>query len=145
MSTKPETTFSKNVNKYVNCYYMKNNNPYLGGIPDFWYSGSYTDLWAEYKYLSVSKPNTTVVPGLSPLQLRWIKGRITEGRNIWVIVGIKTGGVIYSEIDEMEFGIDPIEFMQRLVARQQLAGAINEYVNRTVHGADDSQLSLFSG
>ena len=76
-------------------YRMKNNNPYLGGIPDVWYSGNFQSLWVEYKYVPVAKPTFPVVPALSAQQLHWILERKKEGRNVWVIVGCKSGGIIF--------------------------------------------------
>lgn len=103
---------------------MKNHNAYVGGIPDCWYSGSVDDLWIEYKYLPINKPNATVVPNLSQQQLYWIRNRLEEGRNVWVIVGYKPGGVIYRDYTEMEKGIPPDVFLQRSMTRKDLAKEI---------------------
>lgn len=80
------------------------NNPYNSGTADVWYSGRRADLWVEYKFLKEGK--IPVRPGtlidlvtkqryLSALQLDWLEGRHAEGRNVWVIVGCKDGGVVW--------------------------------------------------
>lgn len=129
MSRKPESTFIASIHKHIPSvtYRMKNHNAYVAGIADVWYSARARDLWIEYKFLAIKTPRIHVVPNLSFQQLRWIKGRRTEGRNVWVIVGIKTGGVIYRDIDEMELGIAPEEFMDRLLSRKALAAEIHAF------------------
>ncbi len=64
---------------------MKNNNPYLSGVADVWYSGSAGDLWVEYKFLVIPKRDTTVVnlvqgkdPMISRLQQQWLEARFME-------------------------------------------------------------------
>ena len=106
---------------------MKNHNEFIGGIPDVWYSGNRDDLWAEYKYLSISKPRITVVPDLSPKQLHWITSRRAEGRNIWVIVGYKLGGVIYTDLDDIRDGILPDDFIARTISRKEIAEQIGVF------------------
>ena len=106
---------------------MKNNNPYVGGIPDCWYSGSRRDLWIEYKYLAVKIPKAKVVPDLSKLQLRWLNARHAEGRNVLVIVGFKDGGVKFNTPEEWENGLDPCLFLERAASRKDLATYISNY------------------
>ena len=108
-------------------YRMKNHNAYVGGIPDCWYSNNASDLWVEYKYIPVSKPRKAVIPDLSELQIRWISDRFLEGRDVWVIVGCKAGGVVYTDIHEMLNGIEPDIFMQRIQTRKELTNAIYEH------------------
>jgi hypothetical protein len=129
MARKPESQFISGVHKYLvrSVYRMKNHNAYVGGIPDCWYSAMAHDLWVEYKYIPVSKPRIIVKPDLSELQVRWISARYLEGRDVWVIVGCKAGGVIYTDINEMLIGIPPVDFMQRIQTRKQLASAIDEH------------------
>ena len=106
---------------------MKNHNDYIGGIPDVWYSGTRNDLWVEYKYLSISQPRITVVPDLSPKQLHWITCRQAEGRNVWVIVGYKNGGVIYTELDDIKYGLHPEVFISWTLSRPELAERIGDF------------------
>ena len=97
MSTKPETTFYTSVHKHLptELYRMKTHNPFIGGVPDMWYSGQTGDLWVEYKFIMLPKRDTTVIrPDLSGLQSDWLRERYGEGRNVAVIVGCKDGGVV---------------------------------------------------
>jgi len=129
MARKPESQFISGVHKYLvhSVYRMKNHNAYVGGIPDCWYSGNKADLWVEYKYIPVSKPRKIVIPDLSALQVRWIADRFLEGRDTWVIVGCKQGGVIYTDLNEMLAGIPPNAFISRIQTRKELANAIYEH------------------
>ena len=130
MARKPENQFITSVHKHLppsQLYRMKNNNPYVGGIPDVWYSGSPHDLWVEYKYLPVATPRADVVPDLSKQQYDWIKNRRAEGRSVWVIVGSKSGGVIFTDLDEMREGISAYEYLDRLVDRKTLMETIHKY------------------
>lgn len=133
MARKPESQFISGVHKHLvhSVYRMKNHNAYVGGIPDCWYSGNKNDLWIEYKYIPVSKPRIIVKPDLSPLQVRWISKRYLEGRDTWVIVGCKAGGVVYIDLDEMLAGLPPDVFMQRIQTRKELANAIYEHCSIT--------------
>ena len=106
---------------------MKNHNEYVGGIPDVWYSGNLNDLWVEYKYLPISKPRKPVIPNLSPKQLHWIKCRRQEGRNVWVIIGYKLGGVILTDVDLMERGVGPDYFLANTLSRKELADTIARF------------------
>lgn len=127
MSIKPENQFIQGVHKYLhpNLYSMKNHNVYVGGVPDVWYSGDARDLWIEYKFKRIGKPTKVITPDLSPMQARWIDQRQQEGRVIWVILGISSGGVIYEMMHEMIHGLSPIQFMARLLSRRDLAEMIS--------------------
>lgn len=129
MPIKPENQFIKGVHTHLNrrVYRMKNYNPYVAGVPDTWYSGNIKDLWVEYKYIPVSRPTKRVVPDLSQQQRRWISARIAEGRDVWVIVGCKTGGVIYRSVKEMTSGLNPDEFLSKLLERKVLAEQIYSF------------------
>ena len=132
MPRKPETNFTNGIHRYlpVAVYRMKNHNEYVGGIPDVWYSGNHRDLWVEYKYIPISKPRTPVIPDLSLKQLHWIKSRQAEGRNVWVIVGYKPGGVIIDDIDDMERGVGPANFLARTLTRQELARELESFCQK---------------
>lgn len=133
MAKKPESQFITSVHKHLlpvrQFYRMKNNNPFIGGVADVWYSGSKRDLWVEYKYLPIKVPRADVVPECSPQQLDWILGRRKEGRSVWVVVGTKVGGVIYNNDTEIEEGIAATEFMKRLLIREELALEIHMHCN----------------
>lgn len=96
--SKAETNFYNRVHKHIspNLYHMKNNNPYLGGIPDVWYSGKGGDAWVEYKYLDKLpvRGTTKININLSALQTQWLNDRRAEGRSVFVVVGVAGGGVI---------------------------------------------------
>ena len=119
MAKKPETGFIERVNKglpiklgktFVKAralfdeadwvHYEKMANPYRGGTADSYYSGRHNDLWVEYKYLACVPQRASVWPAnpnqslLSSLQLAWLEGRLDEGRNIAVIIGCPSGGVV---------------------------------------------------
>ena len=132
LARKPESQFIGGVHKYLvrSVYRMKNHNAYVGGIPDCWYSASGRDLWVEYKYIPVKRPRLPVIPDLSELQIRWIRDRKEEGRNIWVIVGCKAGGVIYYDFNEMLAGVSPDVFMSRIKSRKELANIIYNYCTK---------------
>lgn len=87
MSSGPETRFYRSIHKLLppSVYRVKMSNPYVGGIPDCWYSGVGGDLWIEFKYGK---------NGISALQQDWIVKRRAEGRKVWIITGNKEGGTI---------------------------------------------------
>lgn len=87
MSQGPENRFIKSIHRKLTCYFMKSNNQYTAGIPDCYYSGISGDLWIEYKY-GANK--------LSALQAKWIKDRRAEGRKVWLIIGNKLGGLVFT-------------------------------------------------
>lgn len=97
MAVKPENTFIGKIHKRLpaSVYRMKTNNPYVAGIPDCYYSGIGADLWVEYKYVGKIPKNGMVKIALSALQRHWIVGRISEGRNVAVIVGSPEGAMIF--------------------------------------------------
>lgn len=125
----PENSFIAGVHRHVQCYAEKMANPYRGGTPDVWYSGTRTDLWVEYKYISVpKKDDTLIVPALSSLQIKWLKDRETEGRNLLVVVGTTTGGVIFSPQTAVR-GISCAVFKREMKSRKDVAAFISEFVN----------------
>ena len=133
MARKPENQFITSIHKHLppsnKLYKMKNNNPFVAGVADAWYSGSLTDLWVEYKYLDITTPRSQVVPALTRQQLNWLQGRHGEGRSVWVVVGCKGGGVILETPEEFEHGLSAFEFMDRLKDRKGIANAIQRFCN----------------
>ena len=103
MAVKPETTYIGRVHKHLPkmVYRMKNNNPYLGGVPDVWYSAGKSDLWVEYKYIPKLPKSVPIrVPELlSSLQMQWLNDRRKEGRNVAVIIGCPSGGVLLRDYE----------------------------------------------
>lgn len=99
MASKPESTLIKSIHRHLpaDVYFMKNNNPFTAGVPDVWYSGISGDIWIEYKWLK-SKPSKKFKPNLSALQIKWLRERHSEGRNVAVIVGCPEGVVILKNL-----------------------------------------------
>lgn len=95
-STKPENSYIRKVHKLIpSVYAEKMNNPWRAGTADVWYSGATGDLWVEYKYIERIPRSQAILPDLTPRQRRWLNNRYDEGRNIAVVLGTPTGGVIY--------------------------------------------------
>lgn len=101
---------------------MKNNNPFIGGIPDVWYSGNLSDLWVEMKWLPRTPQRGTVSPAklLSELQAKWLRERHNEGRSVAVMIGCPAGGVALPGIT-WEDDIPAKEFVERALPRNVLA------------------------
>ena len=128
MSSKPETTFYTSVHKHLpeSVYRMKTHNPYIGGIPDCWYSGRGGDLWIEYKFVVLPKRDTTLINiDVSSLQSDWLRDRYSEGRTVAVIVGCKEGGVIFTGLT-WETEISTHLFKHRLKSRKDIADFIRQ-------------------
>ena len=132
MAVKPETTFSNSVRKHIprDVYHMKNNNSYLSGVPDLWFSGNSADLWVEVKYLPRVPWRDSVVPTelLSKLQAQWLERRHREGRQVAVIIGCPDGGVVLPGITWQD-EISATSFVARMQSRPALAQWIIERVN----------------
>lgn len=128
MASKPETSFRLRIERALprSIYREKMNNPFRGGTADCWYSGRSDDLWVEYKFLP-QLPQRGIVDakriGLSMLQLQWLRGRYEEGRNVCVITGCPSGGVIMLDL-EWEAGITAETFRERTVSVKELAAWI---------------------
>lgn len=101
MAAQPETRFYTSVHRQLpkELHFEKMHNEYRGGTPDVWYSGKYSDLWIEYKWLSTVpvKADIYVTKMLSALQLRWLNSRYAEGRNVAVVLGTPEGCWIYED------------------------------------------------
>jgi len=128
----PENIFIGSVHRHLpaQLYHMKNHNQYNGGIADVWYSGTRADLWVEYKFIVLPKRDETVIditagktPMLSSLQQDWIQGRVSEGRNVGVIIGCKEGGVWLPSL-AWDNPLKTAEFKNRLQSRSELAAVI---------------------
>ena len=136
MAVKPENQFVSGVHKYLPSVRVlhreKMNNPYRGGTADWWYSGSLSDFWIEYKFLP-RVPQRGIIDakriGLTVLQVDWLRGRYEEGRKVGVIVGCPAGGVIMLDL-EWEKGIDVAQFNARIIERSALASWIMQQTLR---------------
>jgi hypothetical protein len=120
---------------------MKNHNQYTAGIPDVWYSGSAADLWVEYKFIEKIPVRASILPNLSALQQEWLRSRYEEGRNVMVIVGCKSGAVIYRDL-EWEIPLSPEEFSSRLLDRTAVAKVITQSVEESCHGYQITKRNL---
>lgn len=93
----PESIFSQYIKNRMprEVYAWKIMNGMQNGIPDLYFSGCKSDLWAESKWVKIPKKETTAIdPGLSALQTRWLYNRWKEGRNVCVLVGSPIGCVV---------------------------------------------------
>lgn len=123
---KPENTFIGSVHKFLpkELHAEKMNNPYRSGCADVWYSGKKGDLWVEYKFIpKLPVKSDTLKVDLSPLQLKWLRERFSEGRSVFVIVGSPLGGVILSGL-AWENPILIAEYHKKTQTRQALAAWI---------------------
>lgn len=123
MAAKPETNFYSAIHKLLKgkVFAMKNYNPLQGGIPDCWYSGGARDLWVEYKFVKLPvRPTTPVKVDLSDLQRLWLNDRLSEGRNVAVIVGCARGGVVMEQ-GAWNLTWTALDFDAALQTKQELA------------------------
>lgn len=131
MAAKPETTFIAAIHKRLDksVYRMKNNNQYIGGIADCWYSAKRGDLWVEYKYIPNPPSRNGLDPMklLSPLQQAWLRDRRMENRNVAVIIGCPAGGVVLVD-RTWELELTTNQFTALLRSKEELARWIQEQV-----------------
>ncbi len=134
---KPETSFTAGIHKHLPLpsalHREKMANPYRGGTADYWYSGR-RDLWIEWKFLVVPKRDSTMIDLvtkgdiISPLQRQWLNDRYSEGRNVWVIVGCKAGGVLFQH-QAWEIPLSAETFRALVEPRKSLADAIAQFTS----------------
>lgn len=128
MANKPETTFIGSIHRLIpQVYAEKMNNPFRAGTADVWYSGELGDLWVEYKFIERIPDSKEIVPDLSPRQVRWLGNRLDEGRNVAVVLGTPTGGVVYRRRSWL-IPQSKAELEARLMTRAQLAQWILDQV-----------------
>lgn len=124
MAAKPETSFTKRITSRLpkSIYVMKNHNVYTGGVPDLWISGDKADIWCEMKYVDPLPVSVPIRPMklLSPLQAEWLSKRYDQGRNVAVIIGCKTGGIILED-KKWQDEIPPTLFQSLIKSHAQLA------------------------
>jgi hypothetical protein len=139
LSGKPETTFYTSVHRHLpppsQLYRMKNNNQYVAGVADHWYSGKH-DLWVEWKFIKVPVRDGTVIdlvggkdPVISNLQQEWIKDRTAEGRAAWVIVGSEKGGAVFRLVADWQRPHTAAQFRSRLLSRPEIAACIHKFTS----------------
>lgn len=97
----PERKFINKVHyKLDSTIYKECTTGMGGGVPDYYYEGSNTQLRIEYKaypgklpkVINICKPKSNV--GLTALQRRWLNRHIDNGHTGWVVIGSDSGGVI---------------------------------------------------
>lgn len=130
---KPETTFTASVHRLLPplsaLYREKMANPYRGGTPDYWYSNK-RDLWIEWKFIKLpAREQTEIDPTklLSALQQKWLYDRFREGRNVWVIIGCKVGGVVLRDL-QWTRPLKGQEFRDHLLSRLDIALRIRRFI-----------------
>ena len=120
-TTKPENRFIESVHRHLpRTYAEKMNNPWRAGTADVWYSGDRGDLWVEYKFIERIPRSAEILPDLTPRQKRWLNNRYDEGRNVAVVLGTPTGGVIYRNKEWMR-PLDHVTLAGLIVPRDEIA------------------------
>jgi len=101
----------------------KINDNFRGGVPDAYYSGPKGDIWIEYKYLRQvpKRAGTLIVPSLRPQQIKWLEKEHSFGRQVYCIVGCKSGGHVFEYPDWVN-GI-PTEFFNKSIRKQKQLAA----------------------
>ena len=135
MSQKPETLFSNAIRKALphEIYSMKNNNEYVAGVPDLWFSGVGGDLWVEMKFIPKLPVRVPIRPYdlLSALQSEWLSHRYEEGRNVAVIIGCKRAreyeGIILQD-RAWDFDIEPDSFDKVIRSKSSIVEFIQKQV-----------------
>jgi hypothetical protein len=125
--SKPETRFYSAVHKLLpsKIHREKMHNTFRGGTPDVWYSGNRDDLWVEYKWLANLPKRVPVRTDklLSPLQIRWLRKRYEEGRNVVVILGSPQGAWVFESLS-WEAPLSPDEIRAANLSKQNVADYI---------------------
>ena len=122
---KPERRFRQSITKHLRSIYCWSiNDSWHAGVPDHYYSGNSADLWAEYKYFPTDRTKFDLgrpvkTPKLTRVQQHWLNSRYDEGREVWVIVGMPSGGVILYDKAWMK----PV-IVEHLLTRQEIAAEI---------------------
>lgn len=138
MAAKPETNFSNALRKALSeqcleVYSMKNNNEYVAGVPDLWFSGPRADLWIEMKFVQKLPVKVPLRPYelLSSLQSKWLRDRYNEGRNVAVIIGCKRRsnleGIVLRDL-AWEKDVYPQNFDALILSKSELVSFIKEQV-----------------
>ena len=125
LTLKPERRFRQSVTKYLKSIYVWSiNDSWHAGVPDHYYSGPKADMWIEYKYFPTDRTKFDLTrpekhPKLSRLQQHWLNTRYDEGREVWVVVGMPSGGMILFDKAWME----PV-IVEHLYTRKEIAAEI---------------------
>lgn len=128
-TTKPENRFIGSLHKKLpkGIHAEKMSNPWRTGTADVWYSGVDGDLWIEYKFIERIPRSAEILPDLTPRQMQWLNDRFAEGRNVAVVLGTPTGGVIYRN-GEWSIPLSPDAFKERMVSKEEIARWISSQI-----------------
>lgn len=129
MAQKPENAFIGRVHKALRnkVHAEKQHNPYRSGTADVWYSGDKGDLWIEYKKVNKVAKSQSIRLELTLQQLKWLRERYYEGRNVAVVLGVPNGGVIFRDL-EWESRMTSLDIQRRTVSVEEIARFIHEAV-----------------
>jgi hypothetical protein len=118
------TSFRKHLVPRV--YAWKINASYVKGIPDWWGSGVYQDLWVENKRIVGDKEPPAILDltdtkkYLSDHQQLWLKQRYKEGRRVGVIV-FSCKGHVYLPGLSWQKPISKLDFLSTAMPYKDLA------------------------
>lgn len=107
------------------------------GVADSWYSGPAKDLWVEWKHLPRSPRSLDAEKLLTPNQLKWLRDRETEGRDVAVFISTKAGIVVFDDMNDLQAGSERIKKL--LLSRKELAHRVTQFlrgVNDHIAGVD---------
>ena len=78
-------------------FVWKINDKYAGGVPDAFYAGPARCLFVEFKYVTLPKKETSLVrTNLSEQQKLWLNRMLAMDKNVAVVIGSDSGGLILS-------------------------------------------------
>jgi hypothetical protein len=113
-------------------YAWKIQASYERGVPDWWGSGMYQDLWVENKRIANDAMQPPVMLDLTDtdkyltrLQQLWLESRHAEGRHVGVIVFSKVGHVYLPDLS-FQAPISRLAFMDAAMPMPELADLMVE-------------------
>ncbi len=123
-----ETNYWQSLRKYLvpRVYAWKIATSYVKGIPDWWGSGAYQDLWIENKRIAGDKEPPAMLDltdeknYLSGHQQRWLERRHKEGRRVGVVVFSPIGHIYVPGLDWQK-PISKLDFHERAMPYKDLA------------------------
>lgn len=134
MARKPEAQYTSDIKKKLGAgvYALKLCLPYTAGVADSWYDGPARDIWVEYKFLNPIPLTIDLTGGKDPiitkLQQRFLYERFLNGRNVAVIVGSKSGGVIFPALS-WQTPISREDFLAKAQTKQEVASHLTSFVS----------------
>ena len=123
-----ENNYWSSFRKYLvpRVYAWKISTAYTKGIPDWWGSGSFQDLWVENKRIAGNKEPPAFLDltdedkYLTYHQKTWLRNRHKEGRHVGVVVFSKAGHIYVPGL-EWEKPISKLDFLERAMPYKDLA------------------------